>query len=122
MIRLVTPADRVTAEYPDGVTRSAAISRDTTGNETLFVAVSGAPAGAPPTPPHHHGDCETALYLLRGRMRFWFGEGLTEHVDAGPGDFLHLEPNTVHAEESLTPDEPVEVLIIRTKPPEVRFV
>ena len=122
MIRLVTPADRQTVEYPDGVWRSAAVSRETTGNETLFVAVSGAPSGAPPTPPHHHGDCETALYMLRGRMRFRFGEGLREHVEAGPGDVLYLEPNTVHVEQSLTPDEPVEVLIIRTKPPEVTFV
>ncbi len=122
MIRLISPADRVTAEYADGVWRSAAISRETTGNETLFVAVSGAPAGALPTAPHHHGDCETALYMLRGRMRFRFGEGFASFVDAGPGDFLSLEAGTVHTEESLAPGEPVEVLIIRTMPPEVVFV
>ena len=55
-IRRVAPADRLTAEYPDGVWRSAAINRETTGNQVLFVAVSGSPAGAPPTPPHTAGD------------------------------------------------------------------
>ncbi len=122
VIRKVAPADRLTADYADGVWRSAAISRETTGNQVLFVAVSGSPAGAPSTPPHHHGDCETALYVLRGRMRFRFGPDLASSVEAGPGDFLAIEANTVHTEESLTPDEPIEMLIIRTKPPQATFV
>lgn len=122
MIRRIAPAERVTATYPDGVWRSAAISHEVTGNDTLFVALSGSPPGASQTLPHHHGDCETALYVLKGRIRFRFGERLTQEVEAGPGDFLYLEANTVHTEESLTPDEPVEILIMRTMPPQVTFV
>jgi uncharacterized RmlC-like cupin family protein len=47
---------------------------------------------------HHHGDHETSLYVVDGRMRLDFGPGGAESVEARAGDFLHVPAGTVHRE------------------------
>ncbi len=113
----IPPGARRAADYPDGVVRETAVAPAITGNRVLWVLMSSAPPGSS-TGPHHHGDCETALYVVRGRGRFRFGPGLAEAVEVTAGDILYLEPGTVHAEEVLG-DEPLEVLIARTAEPVV---
>lgn len=49
---------------------------------------------------HHHGDHETSLYVVEGTMRLEFGPGGQTAVDAGPGDFVHVPPHTVHRESN----------------------
>ena len=51
---------------------------------------------------HHHGDHETSLYVVSGAMRLEFGPGGGSVVDAGPGDFIHVPPHTVHRESNPT--------------------
>src|SRR4051794_41673042 len=36
---------------------------------------------------HHHGDYETTLYIVSGRMRMESGPGGRDVVEAGPGGF-----------------------------------
>lgn len=47
---------------------------------------------------HHHGEHQTSLYIVRGRMRLEYGPGGRGAVEAGPGDFLHVPPYAVHRE------------------------
>jgi uncharacterized RmlC-like cupin family protein len=47
---------------------------------------------------HHHGEHETSLYVVRGRMRLEFGPGGRESVEASAGQFLHVPAHTVHRE------------------------
>jgi uncharacterized RmlC-like cupin family protein len=61
---------------------------------------------------HHHGDHDTMLYVLAGRLRLEFGPGGTDAVEAGPGDFLRVPPNTVHR-ESNPAAEPSTAVIAR---------
>jgi uncharacterized RmlC-like cupin family protein len=49
---------------------------------------------------HHHGEHETSLYVVRGRMRLEFGPGGAQVLDAEPGDFLHVPAHTVHRESN----------------------
>jgi uncharacterized RmlC-like cupin family protein len=49
---------------------------------------------------HHHGEHETSLYVVAGRMRLEFGSGGTQAVDAGPGDFVHVPAGVVHRESN----------------------
>ena len=51
---------------------------------------------------HHHGEHETSLYVVSGRLRLSFGPGGAEQVEAGPGDFLHVPAGTVHREGNPT--------------------
>ncbi|MBB6446221.1 cupin domain-containing protein [Bacillus benzoevorans] len=64
---------------------------------------------------HHHGEAETAGYILSGRTRIYFGENYKEYADFGPGDFLYVPPLVPHIEESLSDTEPVVFITSRTK-------
>ena len=47
---------------------------------------------------HHHGEHETSLYVLTGRLRLSYGPGGAQQAEAGPGEFLHVPAFTVHRE------------------------
>ena len=64
-------------------------------------------------PPHHHGEAETAAYVLSGNIRVYFGEDFKEYVDAGPGDYIFVPANTPHIEGNVT-DEPAEAVLTRS--------
>lgn len=114
-LRHVRPPDRRIQVYPDAVREAAFPDGGVAGR--LWAGIARVEPGAA-TPPHHHGACETVLYVLAGRCRFRHGIGLDTVTDAAPGDFIYLEPSTVHAEEALG-EEPLQVLIVRTALPEL---
>ncbi len=92
-----------------GMRREAAIAPETTGSRNLWMGLVTAPAGMP-SAWHHHGDCETAFYVLQGRLRFRWGKGGAETVEVGPGDFVSVAPNAIHREESVGAEDGVIVL------------
>ena len=95
--------------------RVIAVSRDTVGSQNLYSSiVTTAPRGR--TQVHHHGECETSIYILRGRARFYSGEGLREIVDADQGDFIYVPAYEVHVEENASDSEPLVVLLSRNCP------
>lgn len=61
---------------------------------------------------HHHGEHETSLYVVAGRLRVSYGPDGAEAVEAGPGDFLHVPAWTVHREANPT-DEVSTAVIAR---------
>ena len=63
---------------------------------------------------HHHGDSETALFVLSGRGRWWVGENLDQAREAGPGDFVFIPPSVVHYEENCSAEEAVEMIVARS--------
>jgi uncharacterized RmlC-like cupin family protein len=92
--------------------RVIAVSRDTVGSETLYTSiVTTAPGGR--TEVHHHGECETSIYILAGRARFYSGEGLRDIVDADQGDFIYVPAHEVHVEANASDHEPLIVLLSR---------
>src|SRR6185437_11059830 len=48
---------------------------------------NGGAAGA-----HIHVDFEVMLYILEGRVRHDYGDGLTERVEHAAGDFIFIAP------------------------------
>jgi len=75
---------------------------------------------APKTPSgwHHHGDHESLIYILEGKLRFEFGPGGRDVVEAGPGDFVRVPKNTVHRENNPSGTEGKFVVIrFGTGPP-----
>lgn len=61
---------------------------------------------------HHHGDHETTLYIVSGRMRLESGPGGDHVVEAGPGDFLHVPAGAVHRESNPGGD-PSRAVVVR---------
>jgi uncharacterized RmlC-like cupin family protein len=106
-------ADRRSNATPQtsGMKREAGIAPETTGNQALWMGVVTTPGGMV-SGWHHHGDCETGIYVLQGRARFRWGPGGTESAEVGPGDFLAVAPSAVHMEEALG-DEDVMFVVAR---------
>jgi len=66
------------------------------------------------SPPHHHGEAETAGTVLRGRARILFGAKYDEYVDMEEGDFIYIPAFTNHIEMNLSKTEPLEFMTARS--------
>lgn len=96
----------------EGIVRHPGIDRAATSASRVWMGrVTAAPGSS--SGPHHHGEAETAAYVLAGRMRIYFGEGFTEHVDLAAGDFVFVPPHVPHVEAN-EGDEPAELLACRS--------
>ncbi len=92
--------------------RAIAVSRDTVGSRGLYSSiVTTAPKGL--TEIHHHGDCETSIYILRGRARFYSGDGLRDITLAEEGDFIYVPAHEIHVEENASDKDDLVVLLSR---------
>jgi uncharacterized RmlC-like cupin family protein len=117
MATRITPADRLTTVGQHaGMERSIAISRPTVGAERLYTAiVSTAPGDR--TRIHHHGDCETSIYILAGDARYTWGPTGTEHqMTAASGDVIYIPAGEIHVEENASVREPLVVVLSRNCP------
>ena len=92
--------------------RESGVSPETAGSRSLWAGHVTTPAGAV-SGAHHHGDAESAIYMLSGRARFRWGPRLEHEAVAGPGDFIYVPPRLVHAEDNLSEDEPVIFVVAR---------
>lgn len=117
MATKVTRADWIvgTGQNAD-MERAIAVSKDTVGSAGLYSSVvTTAPGGK--TRIHHHGPCETSIYILSGRARFtWGPTGLDHELGAKAGDFVYIPAGEIHVEENASPDEPLVVLLTRNCP------
>src|SRR6202050_5222914 len=104
--------DSNTPQTP-GMTRAEAISYARVGAQKLWAGTVLVHPNAK-TGPHHHGDLETVIYIVRGRARFRWGERLEFVDEAGPGDFVYVPPYLPHQELNARTDEPVEAVVVRS--------
>src|SRR5258707_13600064 len=104
--------DTNTPQTP-GMTRAAAITYARAGAQKLW---AGTVVVQPDvrTGPHHHGELETVIYIVRGRARFRWGDRLEYVAEAGPGDFIYVPPFVPHQEINALPDAPVEAVVVRS--------
>jgi uncharacterized RmlC-like cupin family protein len=96
-----------------GMTRAEAISHAKVGAQKLWAGTVIVHPNAK-TGPHHHGELETVIYVVRGRARFRWGNHLEFVDEAGPGDFVYVPPYVPHQELNARADEPVEAVIVRS--------
>jgi uncharacterized RmlC-like cupin family protein len=96
-----------------GMTRAAAITRARTGATRLWAGTVVVQPNAK-TGPHHHGELETVLYIVKGRARMRWGDRLEFSEEAGPGDFIYVPPYVPHQEINARQDEPCEAVVIRS--------
>src|ERR1700694_3062784 len=104
--------DSNTPQTP-GMTGAAAITHARTGATKLWAGTVLVQPDAK-TGPHHHGELETVLYIVRGRARMRWGERLEFSGEAGPGDFIYVPLYVPHQEINALPDEPCEAVVVRS--------
>jgi uncharacterized RmlC-like cupin family protein len=96
-----------------GMQRAAAITNARTGASKLWAGTVIVEPNAR-TGPHHHGELETVLYIVRGRARMRWGDRLEFSDEAGPGDFIYVPPFVPHQELNARADEPCEAVVVRS--------
>jgi uncharacterized RmlC-like cupin family protein len=96
-----------------GMTRAAAITHARTGAGKLWAGTVVVEPGAK-TGPHHHGELETVLYIVRGRARMRWGDRLEFSGEAGPGDFIYVPPFVPHQEMNALAGEACEAVVVRS--------
>jgi uncharacterized RmlC-like cupin family protein len=117
MATRVTPSERATsAGQNSDMERSIAVSADTVGSVGLYSSVvTTGPGGK--TRVHHHGECETSIYIVEGRARYtWGPTGLEHAMEAAAGDFIYIPAGEIHVEENSSPREPLVVVLTRNCP------
>ncbi len=99
-----------------GMIRTAAISGALVGAQALWmgrtVVLPGASSGD-----HHHGDSETAIYVVSGHPVFVFRDpdsGSVVRLETEPGDYVWVPPHVPHREENPSPDTEAVVVIARS--------
>lgn len=99
-----------------GMIRSAAISGELTGAQSLWMGRTELPPGAS-SGDHHHGESETGIYVVTGTPAFIFrdpGTGELVRLETAPGDYVWVPPHVPHREENPSPDEAAVVVIARS--------
>jgi uncharacterized RmlC-like cupin family protein len=109
-----------TAQTP-GMRRLEAISGKTVGSQKLWMGQTHVPP-ATASGNHHHGESETAIYVVSGHPEFVFGERDPDSQDeyrevrltTKPGDFIFVPPFVPHREENPALDAEAVVVISRS--------
>jgi uncharacterized RmlC-like cupin family protein len=113
-VRVIKPdqRDTSTAQTP-GMNRAEGCGASPTGAEKLWVGHVHVGEGVS-SGPHHHGEVESAIYIISGSARFRFGDKLENVVEAQAGDFVFVPPYLVHQEINASSDEAVDMVVARS--------
>ncbi len=116
--RVIHP-DGLEVEIQSGaMTRLAGVSQGLVGSEGIHLAIATIPPGCASSP-HYHVNCESAIYVVRGKGRFIVGDMLENPLPIGPGDFIYVPPNAVHQPVNDSQTEPLELIVARNTPVEI---
>jgi uncharacterized RmlC-like cupin family protein len=93
-----------------GMTRREAVSGKSAGSEKVWMGQTHVAPGVN-SGDHHHGEAETAIYVLSGHPAFVFADGDREvRLATEPGDYIFVPPFVPHREENPGPEEAVVII------------
>jgi uncharacterized RmlC-like cupin family protein len=101
-----------------GMRRVAAISGNSVGSERIWMGQTHVAPGMA-SADHHHGESETAIYVISGHPEFIFLDGTDGspqevRLRTGPGDYIFVPPFVPHREENPDPESEAVVVIARS--------
>jgi uncharacterized RmlC-like cupin family protein len=93
-----------------GMARLEAISGKNTGSAKVWMGQTHVTPGTS-SGNHHHGEAETAIYVLSGTPAFVFARGgREERLLTEPGDYVFVPPYVPHREENPGTEEAVVII------------
>ena len=95
----------------NGIRYKLGMSGKNVGAKELSMNVATIPPGGV-AGAHIHVDFEVMLYILEGRVRHEYGDGLKERVDHAAGDFIFIAPGVPHEVFNLSDTEPVVAALL----------
>ncbi len=99
------------------MTRVAGVSEALAGAKGIHLAVATIPPGQRSSA-HWHTNCESAIYILRGKGRFLVGETLERELAFAAGAFIDGPGEAPHQPVN-EGAEPVEMVVARNTPVEL---
>ncbi len=97
----------------NGIEYKLGMSGKNVGAQHLSMNVAMIPPGGV-AGAHIHVDFEVMLYILEGRVRHEYGDGLVHHVEHTAGDFIFIEPGVPHEVFNVSQTEPVVAVVARS--------
>lgn len=96
----------------NGIQYLQGLSAKNVGATGLSINVATVPPGAIAYA-HIHAGFEVMLFIVQGRVKHTFGEGLTEEVVNEAGDFIYIQPGVPHEVFNIG-DEPLVAFVARS--------
>jgi len=112
-LRVIRPGDRKPDVASGAMVREAAIAQTVVGAQKIWVGYAELPPSMISSV-HHHGEAESAIYILSGRARFYSGTQLDTEEEAEAGDFIWVPPQLIHVEMNAREDEAVRMVVARS--------
>lgn len=97
----------------NGIHYKQGMSAKNVGTTKLSVNIATVPPGGVAAA-HIHVGFELILYILEGRVRHEFGDGLKQVLENQAGDFIYIKPGVPHEVFNLSQTEPVVALVARS--------
>lgn len=97
----------------NGIRYAAGLSAKNVPARQLSMNVARIPPGGVAFA-HVHVDFEVMLYILKGRVRHEYGDGLTQVVENTAGDFIYIEPGVPHEVFNCSETEEVMAVVARS--------
>jgi uncharacterized RmlC-like cupin family protein len=97
----------------NGIRYKTGLSAKNTSAKKLSMNVATIPPGGVAYA-HIHVDFEVMLYILAGRVRHEYGEGLASTIENVAGDFIFIEPGVPHEVCNVSETEPVVAVVARS--------
>ena len=97
----------------NGIRYRAGLSGRNVGAKQLSMNIATIPPGGVAYA-HIHVGFEVMLYILEGRVRHEYGDGLKRSVENAAGDFIYIEPGVPHEVFNLSDTEPVVAVVARS--------
>ena len=104
-----------------GFTYAPAVSAETVKSLGIHMQLLTIPPGGR-AKAHKHESHETAIYVLTGEGRMWWGERLEHHLVSRAGEFVYIPANVPHLPYNPSATETCVAVIARTDPNEQESV
>jgi uncharacterized RmlC-like cupin family protein len=96
----------------NGILYRQGLSGKNVGAENLSINIAPVPPGAIAYA-HIHDGFEVMLFILQGRVKHTYGEGLANQVINEAGDFIYIKPGVPHEVFNIG-DEPLIAFVARS--------
>lgn len=116
-VRLIRSTERRAEVASGAMTREAGVSGLTAGAKGIYMAVAVLAPGHASTP-HRHTNCESAIYVAKGRGKFLCGPNLERLLEIAEGDCLYIPPEAAHQPVN-DGDGPLELIVARNTQEEI---
>jgi uncharacterized RmlC-like cupin family protein len=96
----------------NGISYEQGLSAKNVGAHALSINVATVPPGGIAYA-HIHDGFEVMLFIVQGRVRHTYGEGLEQSVENDAGDFIYIKPGVPHEVFNIG-DEPLVAFVARS--------